>query len=51
LTYIEDVDFGMYGTGTEIIIPLAAEIWECRLHRQFRICINGRIERVERSWN
>ena len=51
LTYIAEGDFGMYGNGTEIIIPLAAEIWECHLHRQFRIYINGKIERVDRSRN
>ena len=48
---VEDVDHGVEPTGGEIVSPPASALWECAVHRRFRIYVNGKIERLQRRPN
>ena len=46
LTFVEEVKSQPYGAGSQVIVPLVSDIYECPEHGRWRIYISGHRERV-----
>jgi hypothetical protein len=48
IPHIEDWSQEIYGSGSQIVVPLASAVYECSEHGFWRIYISGAFEKVER---